>query len=193
MELNRIARRPRVLYFWKWRSKSFFLVGSYSALLCGQSGSATKTFVPPKVIEYIFEPVVAKDDGCARDYAQALSTAGLEQRKQIAELVRYGCIQHYYGLYHVFIQDSRSIMIAGRPEQILKVKMLAVAIGPFAGYGDGSGWIVTPRTPPQPEQVRASCRTIYGDTSGKKRGDLKLSEEQQVQACQSLGMYEPPR
>lgn len=175
-------------------SRLFLLFGFLCVILDGQSAAPAKKFVPPKVIEYIFEPVVAKDDGCARDYAQALATAGLEQRKQLAELVRYGCVEILDGLYHVFVKDSRSIMVAGKPEGILKVKLLAVVIGGLVGSKmEEEGWIVAPRAPQQPEQVRAACRTIYGGTSGKKRGDLTLSEEQQVQACQALGMYEPAR
>src|SRR5205823_3683214 len=41
-------------------------------------------------------------------------------------------------------------------------------------------------------KLRAACRTIYKNTSDKKVADLLVKEEQQVRACQMLGLY-PPR
>jgi hypothetical protein len=41
-------------------------------------------------------------------------------------------------------------------------------------------------------KVRATCTAIYKSTSDKKVGDLLVKEEQQVRACQALGLY-PPR
>ena len=41
-------------------------------------------------------------------------------------------------------------------------------------------------------KIRAACRSIYTATSDKKMGDLTVKEDQQVRACQGLGLY-PPR
>jgi hypothetical protein len=41
-------------------------------------------------------------------------------------------------------------------------------------------------------RVRAACSLIYNNTADKKVGDLTVREDQQVRACQLLGLY-PPR
>ena len=40
-------------------------------------------------------------------------------------------------------------------------------------------------------KVRAACSTIYQNTADKKIKDLTVREEQQVRACQGLGLYPP--
>lgn len=40
-------------------------------------------------------------------------------------------------------------------------------------------------------KVRAACRQVYDKTADKKVGDLTVREEQQVRACQALGLYPP--
>jgi hypothetical protein len=40
-------------------------------------------------------------------------------------------------------------------------------------------------------RVRAACVIIYQTTANKKLSDLTVKEEQQVRACQALGLYEP--
>lgn len=41
-------------------------------------------------------------------------------------------------------------------------------------------------------KVRAACQQAYNKTADKKVADLTVREEQQVRACQALGLY-PPR
>lgn len=41
-------------------------------------------------------------------------------------------------------------------------------------------------------KVRAGCRTIYRATIDKKARDLTVREEEQIRACQVLGLYPPP-
>ena len=41
-------------------------------------------------------------------------------------------------------------------------------------------------------KLRANCTTIYQNTIDKKVRDLTVREEEQVRACQVLGLY-PPR
>ena len=170
------------------------VLGSLDGLLVAQSPKPLKTFVPPKLLEYVVEPVLAKDDACARDYAQALAVSGVEQRKQLAALITYGCIEAIHGIYHVFIGESRSIIVLGRPSQILQVHLVAIPIGGVVGSKiDASGLIVSAKAGEQPEQARSACSNLYQETNRKKQGDLTVSEEQQVRACQALSMYEPPR
>jgi hypothetical protein len=40
-------------------------------------------------------------------------------------------------------------------------------------------------------EIRRSCQVIYLTTSDKKLSDLTVKEVQQVQACQTLGLYPP--
>lgn len=170
------------------------VLGSLGGLLVAQSPKPLKTFVPPKLLEYVVEPVLAKDDGCARDYAQALAASGIEQRKQLTALITYECIEVIHGFYHVFTGESRSIIVAGKPTQILQVHLVAIPIGGVVGSKiDASGWILSPKAGERPEQGRSACSNLYQETYRKKQGDLTLSEEQQVRACQALSMYDPPR
>ena len=41
-------------------------------------------------------------------------------------------------------------------------------------------------------KIRATCGVVYQNTADKKIADLTVREEQQVRACQALGLY-PPR
>lgn len=41
-------------------------------------------------------------------------------------------------------------------------------------------------------RVRAACAAVYQNTADKRMGDLTVKEDQQVKACQALGLY-PPR
>jgi hypothetical protein len=40
-------------------------------------------------------------------------------------------------------------------------------------------------------KIRLACATIYQNTADKKLKDLTVKEEQQVRACQALGLYPP--
>jgi hypothetical protein len=40
-------------------------------------------------------------------------------------------------------------------------------------------------------KIRAACTVIYRNTVDKKVKDLTVGEEQQVRACQALGLYPP--
>jgi hypothetical protein len=41
-------------------------------------------------------------------------------------------------------------------------------------------------------RIRAACGVVYQHTADKKIADLTVREEQQVRACQALGLYPPP-
>ena len=41
-------------------------------------------------------------------------------------------------------------------------------------------------------KLRAACTVIFQSTADKKVKDLTVREEQQVRACQALGLYPPP-
>jgi len=41
------------------------------------------------------------------------------------------------------------------------------------------------------KKIRVACCAIYQNTANKKVSDLTVREEQQVRACQALGLYQP--
>jgi len=41
-------------------------------------------------------------------------------------------------------------------------------------------------------RIRAACSMIYKSTANRKISDLTVGEDQQVKACQAVGLY-PPR
>jgi hypothetical protein len=47
------------------------------------------------------------------------------------------------------------------------------------------------KTAKQQQTLRAGCLLVYQNTADKKVSDLTVKEEQQVRACQALGLYSP--
>ena len=47
------------------------------------------------------------------------------------------------------------------------------------------------RTVEERRKIRAACSTIYQNTADTKLKDLTVKEDQQVRACQALGLYPP--
>lgn len=63
-----------------------------------------KPFIPPPdviVHGVLFAAVVPKDLGCAKDYLKIMALEGIEQRKQMVDLVRYGCASVITSPYNV--------------------------------------------------------------------------------------------
>ena len=60
-----------------------------------------KTFRAPEL--RVINPIVASDEGCVRDFVKALKMDGLEQRKYVSDLFRYGCIERLDGSYLINI------------------------------------------------------------------------------------------
>ena len=50
---------------------------------------------------------------------------------------------------------------------------------------------VEARAAEERRRIRATCAAIYRNTANKKVSDLTVKEEQQVRACQILGLYPP--
>lgn len=65
----------------------------------------------PKVQEgYVFpDTLLIKDLGCAKDYAKATKAEGIEQRKMLAELFKYGCVEQLRFVYYVSSTDRQAI------------------------------------------------------------------------------------
>lgn len=79
------------------RRLALSMIISVSCLLA--QATARKTTTPPANTGYAVSPVVFKDDGCARDFVAATMAGGLAGRKQMAELVKYGCMERVTGIY----------------------------------------------------------------------------------------------
>lgn len=59
---------------------------------------------------FVAMPTLFKDDGCARDYAKAVAAGGLEMRKQIADLIAYGCLEKAPGVFRgVALEEKRAV------------------------------------------------------------------------------------
>ena len=103
--------------------KTLFLLSCVAGSLCAQTRHATRPFTPPEEY-YTSRPAVAKDEGCARDYARALALEGIEQRKMLADLVRYGCLDIMDGaVYRAFISESRTFVGGKQEFAMVKVRL----------------------------------------------------------------------
>jgi hypothetical protein len=77
-----------------------------SSLLGAEQKAAPKRFTPPDDF-FVEDPLLAKDEGCAKDYAKALTLSGLEQRKMVADLVVYKCADTVPGIFTVLITGGK--------------------------------------------------------------------------------------
>jgi hypothetical protein len=103
------------------------------ALLCtvaqAQSTKAPpKPFVMPDLRAYVFSPLLAKDEGCAKDLVKASHLEGLELRKYLAELLTYGCVVQLDGVYEARVIGMRQFV-----DGTQKVGMKHVAL---LGFGE---------------------------------------------------------
>jgi hypothetical protein len=92
-------------------------------------------------------PLLAEEEGCAKDYAKALELDGLDRRKALRELITYNCVHKLNGIYLVSSVES------GRPqtngdrlveqmtngwtgkatlhEQLMQVKLTLIAVADY--------------------------------------------------------------
>jgi hypothetical protein len=73
---------------------------------------------------YIINPIIAVDEGCARDFMKALAAGGLELRKKTVELAAVGCIKKFTGIYSVSAPESGG----QRPVTVGKLSMARMQI-----------------------------------------------------------------
>lgn len=94
-----------------------------------------KPFQPPQL--RVVDPIVASDEGCARDFAKALKLDGLEQRKYLFDLFQYGCLERLDGTYYANI-----LSLAQFGEGAPKIEMRKVYLIPLSGTTkEHTGWI----------------------------------------------------
>jgi hypothetical protein len=75
------------------------------SIMFGQQKQPTKPFKPPDFA--LVNPLIARDEGCVRDLAKAVRMDGLEQRKYLADLFVFGCVQRLSGSFRANILDFR--------------------------------------------------------------------------------------
>lgn len=76
------------------------------ALAQDQPKPPLKPFKTPDL--RLLDPLIAKDEGCAKNLAKAVALDGLEQRKYLTELFVYGCIREAPGAYKTNILEFKN-------------------------------------------------------------------------------------
>ena len=113
-----------------------------AALLTAQSRRPTKPFTPPEDY-YTSQPVVAKDEGCAKDYLKALTLSGLEQRKMLADLISYQCVEVMQFRYRALILEGKTLDVGSQHFPMVRVNLATnlgvVPIGPAVVK---TGWML---------------------------------------------------
>ena len=71
----------------------------------------TATATTPKAASngYAVAPVVLRDEDCARDYANAFKAGGVSTRKQLADVLLYGCAERGVGVFKGASQERKRI------------------------------------------------------------------------------------
>lgn len=94
-----------------------------------------KVYQPPEYV--LVDPLVAKDEGCAKDLAKAAVLEGLEQRKLLADLFLFGCIQIEDGTYRANLTAVREYGDPPKKVQVRRVYLISSATGKSK-----EGWIL---------------------------------------------------
>jgi hypothetical protein len=116
-----------------------FLLALAPAVCQDQEGIAPKKELRPFQAPQlrVVDPIVASDEGCARDFAKALKLDGLEQRKYLLDLFQYGCVERLNGPYYANI-----LSLVQFGEGAAKVEMRKVYLIPVSGTTkEHTGWI----------------------------------------------------
>jgi hypothetical protein len=108
--------------------------------MAAQSARAVKPFTVPEN-SYVLQPAVAKDEGCARDYAKALALQGLEQRKMMAELITYKCVEVLPYRYRALIIESRTFDAGSQHFPMVRVR-LSMGGMPVGSNIEKEGWMI---------------------------------------------------
>jgi hypothetical protein len=74
---------------------------------------------------YVLDAVLIKDEDCIKDVVRAAQASGVEQRKQTAELAKYGCIEEVEGPYYTSVTEVRTVAItAGKRIKVYKAILI---------------------------------------------------------------------
>ena len=105
------------------------IVTLFATVLLGQQKKdPPRPFIPPDLTLYVsgtvLGTVLVKDEGCARDYLRMLQMEGVEQRKTIVDLDRYGCVETLSGLYMARVLTTKRIDQGPMSEQFDEVLLI---------------------------------------------------------------------
>lgn len=141
-----------------------------SALLAQVSKPAPKAGEQKALpVGYVLDALLVKDEGCLKDVVRNLHASGVEQRKQTAELLKYGCIEQMQGLmYHADVQEIRTIALGPSKQvkvykvlMILDVEMQKVLTGKYPDNLDAiehikEGWVFEDKFLPRTKEQMVS-------------------------------------
>ena len=97
--------------------------------------------------------VLAKDIGCAKDYAKALTAEGVQQRKMIADLFEYGCAEQLRFVYVMWSSEKPQAVpssekrtvtfwkVSGLLNHTMSDKLLGKVDSAASEFGK-EGWVV---------------------------------------------------
>ena len=112
-----------------------------AAVALAQESGPRKQFKAPELLPLV-NPIVSKDEGCAKDLAKGMiEMDGLARQKHFTELFAYGCTRLIKGTYKVKLTALRTIKIGNEQVVLNGVDLLGIA-------GEGStseiihGWVL---------------------------------------------------
>lgn len=118
-----------------------------------------KPFKPPAF--RLLHPVLAKDEGCMRDLAKGTRMDGLEQRKYIADLFIFGCVQRLEGVFSASITQFRDFGTGSDAVPARRVFLVDQATAK-----DYTGWILANEL--SPSIIDAIIESLPARRSEKK-------------------------
>jgi len=118
---------------------ALFVLAPAPVVCQDQNGTAPKKelrpFQAPEL--RVVDPIVASDEGCARDFVKALKLDGLEQRKYLTDLFRYGCVEQLEGPYYANILGLAQVGDGAGKIAMRKVHLINTLTAKVA-----DGWIL---------------------------------------------------
>jgi hypothetical protein len=127
-----------------------------------QAPKVLKAFKPPDL--RIVDPLIAKDEGCAKDLAKVPNMVGLEQRKFLADLFTYGCVRLSVcnGMHSVTWISSRTFGEGGKAVGVSHAKLW-----PKACDGFMDGWVLSGEVFDASRESGPKNRLISSETISK--------------------------
>lgn len=123
-------------------------------LLLASASYPQKKFIPPKedglLRGYVMGSLLFKDKDCWPDYIKSEGMSGLERRKSIAELIKYGCAEPLNAAYSVTALETETVTIGEKKITFRRAllrrddSLTLVIYGKnavTAGIPEGTGWI----------------------------------------------------
>jgi len=124
---------------------------SVTALLAQAKTTAPKSKVSSSE-GFVVNPVVSKDFGCAEDLVKAMKASGIEQRKMLGDLIDYGCVRRFKGVFYGAKLESRKFagVALAKVSLIIDVQMMEdvgfphESLTPYVDDANANayGWIV---------------------------------------------------